>query len=78
MNSFFGYSNSGKDLLGVLLFSIDPLPPRDGCLFLSVFCVTWHRRKAIGQNAGIGPISLWFEPALETSEFTALTRPASS
>lgn len=40
MNSFFGYSDSGKDLLDVLLFSIDPLPPRDGCLFLSVFCVT--------------------------------------
>ena len=63
MNWLLGCSNSGRDLVRVRLFSIDPFPPRDGhCFLLSLSFVSFViRKKTIGQNTGVRPISLLFK-----------------
>lgn len=62
-------------IFGLQTFVIDPFSLGDSpCFpFVSVIVLSVRRRRIIGQNTGIGPISLLFELIAQASELMVLT-----
>ena len=79
VNWLLGYSNSGRDLWWVHLFSMDPFPPQRWSLFSFLSFVSFVvRKKTTEWNTGVGPVSLSLKAASRAGEFRVIIRPAST